>query len=235
MRKRLTMILVALGLAGSVCLSWLALRAEEGGVLVVDRSEQDFGTVRPGALKHTFTLINASERPIELVRIIKGCSCDSVTLQAKSLQPRQSAPMNCEFDVTGRRGSYLTHIIVLYRELAPNHPQEHTIQCTVRAKIDPIVQVIPPGLAFQLGRSETKRLQVASSEARVQVTRASCDHPAFDVSVTETGQSIDVAFDSSRWRDPDGNVAIDVQTTCESERRIRVPVRIVRSLENSDS
>lgn len=228
MRKHLSLIVVAIAMAASLGLSALALLGGSAGALVVDANEHDFGTVKPGELSHTFRLTNRTRHSIEFRGIVKSCGCTEASLPARPLGPSESTAVRCVVDARGRRGKFVSFLRIMYREVGGQDGEQQAVMCILRAKVDAVVSIEPPDVEFTLGRSETKRFQVTSSEPGVKAKAVRCDHAALEAQLGGDGLSFEIAFDASRWKDNEGTVSVDVETSWEPEKVIRVPARIVR-------
>ena len=229
MRNYGSIIFAALVMSASACLSVLALSGSPAdGGLVVESPVHDFGTVPPTTLTHEFKLRNASRHPIELLHSLKSCGCTSVVMPARRLQPGESATARCEVDTRGRRGPFNSRVTVVYWKMdgKASAADGQSLQCSLRATVDPVVDVLPDELAFAIGKSEGKRLTLSSSEPGVKALGARSDHAAITAAVRDDG-AIEVTFDSRRWADAQGETKVDIQTSSATENVIRIPVRIL--------
>lgn len=228
MMRHLPTAVLALVIVASVVFASLALfeRPAPSG-LVVESPVHDFGIIPPGRVQHRFTLVNRSKYPVQLLHSVKSCGCTSVDMPAKQLAPGESAVAVCEFDSRGQRGPASASVTIVYRPLSPDKPREElALHCLLRATVDPVVDVEPTALQFDLSHPKRAKLQVSSSEQDVRITRVLHNHYALSTQIGEDGRTVDVSFDPTRWLDGEGRVTIQLHTSYAAESVIDVPVRI---------
>jgi hypothetical protein len=228
MRRILPPLFIGVALAASVCSAYLALNyaADDGEKgLIADSEEHWFGTVTPTVLKHDFKLTNRTDQVVVLDHLVKSCGCTSASAGAKRLEPNASTVISCEMDTKGRRGQVASRVSVVYQ--AQGQAQQ-SLDLWLRAEVVPMVQLAPSKLEFSLGRSETKQINVSSSEPGVSVISVRCDHKAFAAKVLPGSPDIiEISFDASQWLDLEGATELVVETTHETERQIIVALRVI--------
>lgn len=233
MRQFVGPVIIAVALFTSLGLSYMAVRSPPTRAgLLVDTPSHDFGSVKPGPVTHTFTLTNATGKDIVFDGVATGCGCTVVDIPSKRLAKGQQLPALCAVDTRGRRGAFTSNFTIIYREVGGN-PQEKALTVELRADVIPVVDVTPRELVFTLDHRETQQLRVVGSDSHVKVFGVRADHPSLVTRVREGGSEIDVEFNAPRWSDPEGETWVEIETDCEEEKRIRIPVYVVSAPGNT--
>jgi len=215
-----SLILLSFGLLGAS----LLVPGEKG--LKADKDSFDFGTVRPSAQEHTFQLYNQGREAVQVDRIMTLCGCTSVTIPHKRIGAGERTTVRCVVDTHGRAGPFTTSFQVIYVLEGERAPTERALVIALHANVDPIVRVVPGELRFANGKSETRYISVSSEDPKVRLINVSADHSAIHTKIIENGTKIEISFESSKWADFEATASVSIETTCATERKIRIPVRV---------
>lgn len=79
-----------------------------GQSLSFSPAEWDFGTIREadGPVSHTFTGVNASDRPLVILHIYSSCGCTVPEFSRKPILPREQTRISVTFDPASRPGVF---------------------------------------------------------------------------------------------------------------------------------
>lgn len=158
-------------LAGLLC-GWQGLYASsvmaEGGIRS-NKSSFDFGVVREGErVRHTFLLVNESDRPLRISRVIPGCGCMSVAQTRGPIPPSGSLPLEVVFVTDGFSGPISSSIRVFVED-----PEKPYLDITLRGEVRPYFAVVPDRVLFadvvQFRGSEVQQVVVKKAPGQ-QVT-----------------------------------------------------------------
>lgn len=228
MRKHIPLFLIVIALAASICLAYLAVVDEPYHAgLVVAPKEYALGEVSPEKLSREFRVINNSQHPVVLERVLTGCGCARVALPAKQLAPGESATGTCDLDVRGRRGRFVSFFRIVYREMAHDAAAQSAI-CVLTANVNASVGFDPPDIEFSPVTPGTIAVRIQSSQPGVRVTQVRADHRAFHAVLNEDGLAFTLTFEPSLWSDAEGRTSVEVETTSDTEKWIRLPISVRR-------
>lgn len=83
------------------------------GVIVVDTSRYDFGTIQEGeTARHVFTFRNEGDAPFKLTAVRPSCGCTTPNWTAEPVAPGKSGQITVEYDSNGRPGPFKKSIYV---------------------------------------------------------------------------------------------------------------------------
>jgi hypothetical protein len=198
-------------------------------LLVASPDVFDFGGVKRGELAGEFTLTNESPSTIQLLHVIRSCSCQSVDVPRKRMEPKESVHAAFQWDVRRLRGESYTQFIVVYKVVGEG--EIRYTKCVCRGDVTAPFEIEPNEFSFFFARKElqTARVTFLSTEHRdFAVQEALCVHPAFSATCDRKTNEVVVSFDPSRWHDEDGACEhhVKVRTTKDSLFDCLVPIRV---------
>ncbi|MCA9064303.1 MAG: glycosyltransferase family 2 protein [Planctomycetaceae bacterium] len=143
----LSIILVFVGIT-LIAVSALSDSHAEG--LNVSPPQFDAGVVSPGEVAFRVRLENGYCVPVDIISVVRSCSCTSLTLPRGSLNPHQTVWLTGIWDVPAEMGEQVVTVDVLYKKQG-DHPQARrkktvTIHATVSSGIAEMRQAIPDPL-----------------------------------------------------------------------------------------
>lgn len=217
-----------------VCAAWSAVAALRNPyfnpqVLEITPSVLDFGTASQGTmLEGVVQLRNASDHKIQLIELIKSCSCTGAELPCKELAPGESASLPLIISTRKARGTFKPALIVKYRVEGGAEVLQAPLRLT--AKVNPSYTVSPSGeIVFPGDRTSVKELAFrAFEESRVHLIRAYCTSNAFRVEFEseEQPQILRLHFDPSKWNRVSTSANLIIQTTCNIQPTVTVPLKV---------
>ncbi len=137
-----------------------ASAARQGpSALSIDRTEWDFGIVKPetGVHRHTFTLTNVGSGSAKVWPVRVGCGCLALECP-ESVPPGSSKPLRIELELRNREGPFSTLLT-----LGTSDEALSMIEITLKCYIQPRLEIDPPFLQF----SEVTRGDVLERELLV--------------------------------------------------------------------
>jgi hypothetical protein len=231
------LLLASVAAADIVCQLWIhSGHAKKGDErlcpLRATPAVYDFGRVREGIRSASFSLTNATSVPVHVASVHKSCSCAEVRVPNETIEPADSVPLHCEWDLRGDAGMTRTDLIVYvasersHSGKAPPDSELTRLRLGLRADVVPAWRIVPDKLLFREGvRTLTAIVEpVAASE--VSLVSASCAHDAFRVSVDVPANRVRVSFDSEKWLLP-GPVDVLIETDSKMTPRKRLPLSVV--------
>ncbi len=82
--------------------------------LTVSDGTFDFGKVKQGeVVKHTFTIENTGNKPLEIKDVIVGCDCNTTQLAQQSILPGEKGTIEVTFDTKGILGKQVKSITLI--------------------------------------------------------------------------------------------------------------------------
>ncbi len=98
-----------------LCIILLSAISAWGQELTFDHSEWDFGTIKEvdGVVSHTFSGVNATDKPIVITRISTSCGCTSTDHPTKPIAPDERFEIQVSFDPAGRPDDFSKSINVI--------------------------------------------------------------------------------------------------------------------------
>ena len=113
--------------------------------LVIQETNFDFGAINAGSkVKHEFAFRNEGDADLVVQRIVSPCGCTVANSSSNGVIAAKSAgTFNVEFDSTGFAGEKYKPITVY-----SNDPDRPTLQLSIKAKVNPEVEVSPQNILF---------------------------------------------------------------------------------------
>lgn len=227
MSRKWALILAGVSLSLSLACAYLALPSPKVAGLVVTDPVKALGELGQGAtVPVEFELVNRHAEPVDIVEVVKSCSCTGTELSQTSLAPGGRANLRVKWGTGAARGPFASEITLVYRRAGRAKNEFTTVR--VEAKVIPDVDYKPQRLVFASGKRAKQLL--AFSPGRVPkgaAVRASSTHRAFAATVRDGGSRVEVAFDPSQWPEESPQIEVVVETNSSNERFIKVPVSVV--------
>lgn len=203
-----------------------------------DAAIKDVGVLHQQEEKDAvFHLINATDSPVEIVRVSTSCTCTRAEPAARNLQPGESTELKAQLRVGSRRGKVAALVNVLYR--VGDVQSVARLPLTITASVEPHYAVTPEEVLFEVDRRvgedlhEEADITIAPNRwIAVRVLKAYSTHPAVRVTMIRREKgvgttSIHLNFDPCRLIASSTKAAILVHTDSKLEPIHRVPVRVV--------
>jgi hypothetical protein len=219
------LLLIATGLA-----CWaVKLQPSEKALLLAPSPEvYDFGKVRRGEFEGEFTLMNKSDKPLQILHVMLTCSCHKARVPHKTLEPGESVQGTFQWDARQEHGESQSHFSVVYR--LADEPEMRYTNCVFRGNIIAPFEFEPKEFTFTLGKKEVQTATVrfwSSEIGDFAVTGATCLHPALSATCDAPRSEVIVSFDPRRWdeHDADFDHQVRVRTSSDPGFDCPVPVR----------
>jgi hypothetical protein len=230
--------------AGSVACAVTAWhRPETVKRFMADAEVKDVGVLKQQDERDvTFRLMNATDKPVEIVRVGTSCTCTRAEVAVHRLLPGESTDLSAHLRVGSLRGRMATSVDVLYR-VADGQTLER-LPLTIAATVEPHYTVTPEDAVFEHGGDDGKQSQREASitfkpngSLPLRILKATSTHPAVHVqeitpSEADGSTTIHLIFDPSRCIAPSVRAEVVVRTDSKMEPMHRVPVRAVSNPEN---
>lgn len=180
------------GLLGSWFLATAAAGAPAHAPRIVCAAPAfDFGTVEEESVtsSHEFTIENTGDLTLEITKVFSSCGCLTGAVRPTSIPPGGRATLRARLDLRGRRGLVEKELVV-----HSNDPRSPELALTLRARLSPAVECVPPALYFgalKTGVPARREVEVRFRANRPDdVLRVTSDSPVFSarVETVQTGQ-----------------------------------------------
>ena len=142
------------------------------------------------------------------------------------LEPGATTTADCAIDLSQRRDAFKTSFTIVYREVGTQPSHASGLVCPLSADVDTVVKLSPRELAFDASRPGARRVRLSSRVPGIVILKCLSDQRCLTPRVTDDGSAVHVDFDPSRWIGDDETVYVTLDTSCDSERRISIPVHI---------
>jgi hypothetical protein len=217
------------------------------GLMAVGSEEHDFGECRQGdVLTHTFSLINNTETPVQIVQLTTSCGCFTVDnareLRVKPIAPGETVALSIRFTVPGVQDEASGRAVVAYRAAGdlPDAGAPSSVSLLAHVRVLPDYRISPSELDFGsidgLSVQEVSRtLRIAPAAENVEVQKVSSPNDFLraeivgtkaDDSGDDSGIDVRVTLDVSRFtqsRSFEGSLII--ATNSKRFANALVPVR----------
>ncbi len=108
---------------------------------VVDEVTHDFGIMEAGTVgKHSFTIKNEGDFPLELAKGPTTCKCTLNSLNKKTLQKGESTTVDLEWTPPGETPDFGQSA-----EIFTNDPDRTSISFQIRGRVEKIAELVPAG------------------------------------------------------------------------------------------
>ncbi len=139
-----------------------------------------------------FVLVNHFSQPLEIVDVVRSCTCSEATPERNHLEPNGRTVLRVAWSTGSYRGLHTVNVSVVFK-LADGEAGARSLQ--VEGNIVPDIITEPGKLVFDGTKAETQSLHLRAGRiARFKVSSARCNHRAFTASLGENGV-VDVTFD----------------------------------------
>jgi hypothetical protein len=169
-----------------------------------------------------FVLVNHCKCPVEVLNVVKSCSCTEYKLVKTSLQPGEKTTLKVKWETRASRGDFHTDLTIVYQKAGG---EQDASRVRLQADVVPDFRYEPTRLSFDTGK---KREQVITfspgRQPDVQVVRAYCTQRAFQAEKLPDGGAVRVTFDPALWSADVPRVELVVETTSPNEPLCRVPL-----------
>ncbi|MDR3110522.1 MAG: DUF1573 domain-containing protein [Planctomycetaceae bacterium] len=127
--------LVCLGSLFGLLVLYFDSKTEDTQVLTAKPAEIDFGDVEPDIKFCSFKLTNTSRYPLEILRVIKSCSCTEIFYQSGELAPQAVTELFCNFDTGSTAGIKTANIGIIYVYRGDPRNQARKLDVSIRATV----------------------------------------------------------------------------------------------------
>lgn len=196
---------------------------------------KDLGTVPKGdKVAYDFLIRNEGKAPLEITNVQPACGC-TVAEFDKTIAPGQTGKVHAVVDTTTFNGPISKGVTVY-----TNDPQNPQIELTVRAKVEPYINVKPGYARYLIVQKETQEGTIvqalwAPDGTPFEVTEVDSPLPALKVSFREaTEAEREADAKGKQWRvemllsneAPVGPIAdyVTVHTTHPKQKQVQIPV-----------
>jgi Protein of unknown function (DUF1573) len=171
-----------------------------------------------------FEFVNHFPHDVEIVEMIKGCSCSEAAFSEKRIKPRQTAVLKVTWKTGQMRGRQGVSIDFVYK--VENNETFHKI-VRVEANVVPDINYEPKTIAFAGTIPETQRIRFSSGRMkRFLLANARANHPAFKAEVRD-GNAVEVSFDGKTPVYANGlEPVLILETDSPNEPHIQIPLKI---------
>lgn len=224
MSRTMLLVTAAAALAISCVSAYLARPAAPDGLVAVE-PVQYLGELTQGAtVPAEFQLVNQSWERIEIVDILKGCTCTEAELSKRTLAPGEGTALKVKWSIGGRRGRIASDVSVVSAR-AGRAPE--SLQVWLEADILPDYLYEPTQLAFRVGQPATKEVVFSSGQSKdVTLRNAYCTHRAFEVRLRPGMSRVEVSFAPEQWTPDVSTVDLIIETNNPNEPRCTVPITV---------
>lgn len=208
------------------------------GIIVVDDSRHDFGTIQEGDVaRHVFTISNTGDGPFTLTAVRPSCGCTTPEWTTDPLLPGEEGAIAVEYDSEGLPGAFEKLVsvesdanpdrVLLYikgyvepRSLAGGD----TLGSLVFKGVGTPLPIISPGdpLAHTLTIKNISEHPIRIREIRTDAEHVSVEAPE-DAILPGDMVDVSVAFDTSQMRAGPFSHRIDLITTDS-----KLPIKEIR-------
>lgn len=218
----------------------------DDGKLSILPASIDFGVVKQGQVAPIdLTLTNRSSGKISEIRVQTSCGCTVIQSAKGALLAGEATHVRGEVDTHGRRGEFVTHLLLQY--VADGQLVQRTLP--LKASVEPAILINPAPLHFVARRESNTSPQCAvltlsaHNSASFAITSINCWDPAISVrelhvpesaehdqkqGLSESSHRLEVVFDQLRWQSTafsrDKPALIYVSTDVKSESRLEIPI-----------
>lgn len=156
---------------------------QEGPVLRFDSPVKDFGsTPDTEDLKHGFKFTNAGTGTLQILDVKASCGCTTTTLKKTSFAPGEGEVIDIVWDPKGHGPQTKTITVRSNSKVAPIQ------QLTIRAKIEPFLNVTPSRVNFDLVKRGTQPemiLTVRCQDPELELLEVKATTPDVSTSILE--------------------------------------------------
>ncbi|MGB9626047.1 MAG: DUF1573 domain-containing protein [Phycisphaerae bacterium] len=218
--------------AGAAAVSTQAARP----IIKADELVHDFGTTWIGApLQHTFTITNAGNAPLKILKVEPGCGCTVAGKYPPIIEPGASGKFPFSLNTSGLYYQYDKPITIV-----SNDPVTPNLRLSLRGLCKRYVEVVPVSAYFGVVTNETPTEQVLKikNNAPTPLTLTLEPQPPnskfrFTLTETKAGQEFELRVTLVR-RDEPGDCQgvaflrtnIEAQKTVDVRAFARIPRRV---------
>jgi hypothetical protein len=172
-----------------------------------------------------FVLVNHCKCNIEVVNVVKHCSCTEYKLAKTSLQPGEKSTLKVKWETRASRGDFHSDLTVVYQKAEEG---QDATRVRLQAEVVPDFRYEPTRLSFDTGKKGEQIVTFSPGrQADVQVVRAYCTQRAFQAEKLADSGAVRVSFDPALWPTEGPRVELVVETTSPNEPVSRVPLFVV--------
>jgi uncharacterized protein DUF1573 len=204
--------------------------------LFCDPATHDFGTVRQGALlKTSFTLTNQGPKAIEIVSLLKSCTCTEAKALKQRLEPGETTSIDVGIKVGAARRTLSSSVHVTYCQAGDEKDKSNNKTAVVGfeavASISPDVACEPEVLTFFPSTTNRKTLRVFSQWLKGPlIKKVYARHRAFQVKAQDDGTHVEITFDPSLWpKDENLLSELVISTPSKVQSELRIPIQVVET------
>jgi hypothetical protein len=148
----------------------------------------DFGTVPPGEkLEHDFALRNGGSSELTITQVQSSCGCTVASFD-RTIAPGGEGRIHTELDTTDLRGALAKHV-----EVYTNDPSTPIVRLTLKALVQPHIDVVPGHARYLVVRHEAPSLVAqtvwANDLADFRLLAAESPYPFLRVDFREAAEA----------------------------------------------
>ncbi len=201
MKRHLKTAILTLCAVMLVAASLLAQGAPAGPKAVVAEPIKDVGVVPKGdKVAHDFEIRNEGKTPLEITDVRASCGC-TVAKFDRTIAPGQTGKVNVEVDTATFNGPVAKGVTVFTSD--PDNPQ---IELTVRATVEPFVQVKPGYARYITVQGEKAKGSIVQSlwspeGAPLEIVKVESPYPYLKVAFHEaTAEERNADAPGRQWK-----------------------------------
>lgn len=228
MSRKLTLILAVLSFLLSAACAYLAIPRPVEALVAAEPLKQ-LGELGQGVtVPVEFELVNHCPETVEIVDVLKSCSCVSTDFSKSSLSPGEGTPLKIHWSTGAARGPFGSNIGVVYKRAGQEKRQMTKLR--IEAKVLPDIEYQPAQLVFAAGKMAKQVVKFwPGRDPKAAVKRAYSTHSAFAARLLGENTPVEVTFDPSKWLEENSAMELIVETSSANEPRITVPLIVKHS------
>jgi hypothetical protein len=193
--------------------------------LLIEPREKDFGTIQQHeAVVAAFRVRNTFPEPVEVQKILRGCSCADTEIGSSIIQPGSEETLTVKWRVGTRRGR---SIEVISLQFTVGSRPVQTAECRVAAVITPAVEADVDVIEFDRSKPSVVNVAFKSHDGSgLQLLSAVSNHPSITPRCLTDGTSIAVSFDPTVTGWTTGRLWVQVLTGNVIEPEVVLPVYV---------
>ncbi len=158
----------------------------------------DLGSLRQmQTAQGTFTLVNGTRKPIQILRVTESCSCSVSNVSASAVEPGGRSEISVKWDIGGRRGKTE---VKLWADCAFEDGKGVAVPKVLKGEVIPEYDVEPLEPSFELGVCETQVVRFAPNRLKeVRIEKVLCSHSCLSAKILEDKQSIEIKLHADKW------------------------------------
>ncbi|MBX9624734.1 MAG: DUF1573 domain-containing protein [Gemmataceae bacterium] len=179
--------------------------------LTLSPAVHDFGEVEPtgGNLIARFELSNTYDMPVEVVEVVKGCSCADAAVEPRTIPAGGAGVLTVVWRVAGKRGRAGENIVLVCKVGARTEPVPARVTAFVAAALEPDREAV----SFRRTGCQAETVAFRPrDDMQFRLTGVMANHPSLTPAIDPDGRSMTVNFDPSQTGWESGRLSVTVVT-----------------------